>query len=407
MAILGAMHKLKQSSAVTPGPSASRRWVPFALGFRPFFLLAGFAGVLLMAIWPPVLQGRLAAPAHYAAIGWHGHEMLFGYAAAVIAGFLLTAVRNWTGQPTWTGRRLGLLALLWLAGRLLPWVQGVPVSLLITVDVAFLPLVALSLYRPLWQGQNRINRVFLPLLLLMGLANLLSHLQLLGWLAGLGDMRRVMLDLVLLLIALVGGRVMPFFTRSVLPGFEPTQRPWVERLTFVMLALIVLIDLAPALPGAVSGLPWLAFAMVQAIRLAGWFDARMFRLPVLWVLHSGYAWLVLGAVLNGLAAFGLFAPTSALHALTVGAVGVFTIGMMARVANGHTGRPIDVARVVTFAFLAMNAAALVRVFGTAQWDSHYVLWVDLSAALWVLGFVLFAWHYAPVLLRPRADGRPG
>jgi len=401
------MDKLKQSSDITPGPSSRPGWVPFALGFRPFFLLAGFAGALLMAIWPPVWQGRLAAPAHYAASAWHGHEMLFGYAAAVIAGFLLTAVRNWTGRPTWTGRRLGLLALLWLGGRLLPWAEGVPVSLLVTVDVAFLPLVALSLYRPLWDGQNRVNRVFLPLLLLMGLANLLSHLQLLDLFAGLGDMRRVMLDLVLLLIALVGGRVMPFFTRSVLPGFEPTQRPWVERLTFVILALIVLIDLAPPLPGAVSGLLWLAFAMVQAIRLAGWFDVRMFRLPVLWVLHAGYAWLVLGAMLNGLARLGLFASTSALHALTVGAVGVFTIGMMARVANGHTGRPIDVTRFITFAFLAMNAAALIRVFGTAQWGSHYLLWVDLSAALWVLGFVLFAWHYAPILLRPRVDGRPG
>jgi len=388
-------------------PSAASAWIPFALGFRAFFLLAGLSAILLMAVWLLIRHALSGLPAHYDPIAWHAHEMLFGYTAAVIAGFLLTAVRNWTGVDTWTGPRLALLALVWLLGRLLPWVPGVPVAVLIAVDAAFLPLVGLSLMRPLWQGQNRINRVFLPLLLAMGLANLLSHLQMLDLLGGLGDMRRVMLELILALIALVGGRVMPFFTRSVLPGFKFTQRLWVERLTLVSLTLIILGESAAILPGSLMPMLWLVFGASQAIRLAGWFDRRIFAIPVLWVLHVGYAWLVLGALLTALAGFSLFPSTSALHALTVGGVGVFTMGMMARVARGHTGRPIDVTRTITLAFLAMNLAALIRVFATAWIGSAYGVWVDLSGVLWVFGFTLFAWQYAPILLYPRVDGRPG
>ncbi len=403
------MEILNQPSMPSPRstPPVNNRWVPLALGFRPFFLLAGLAAVLLMALWLLIWRGRLTVPTHYDPVAWHAHEMLFGYTAAVIAGFLLTAVRNWTGVPTWTGPRLGLMALVWLLARLLPWFAGIPAWVLIAVDVAFLPLVALSLYRPLWQGQNRVNRVFLPLLLLMGLVNLLSHLQLLGLVTMAGDMRYVMLDLIVGIIALVGGRVMPFFTRSVLPGFEPVGRVWVERLTLATLVLVTLGDMLPSVPGWLQAVVWMAFALVQAVRLAGWFERRVFTIPVLWVLHVGYAWLALGGFLTGLADIGLFPPASALHALSVGGVGVFTIGMMSRVALGHSGRSIDVAKTIAFAFVAMNAAALLRVFGTAWLSGAYMLWVDLAGFLWVLGFALFAWYYTPILLRPRVDGEPG
>ncbi len=398
------MNALKQQSPVHPSPS---RWAPLALGFRPFFLLAAVAAVLAVAVWPFVWRGGFAPPAHYDPIAWHAHEMFFGYVSAVIAGFLLTAVRNWTGVPTWTGARLGMLALVWLAGRLAPWIPGIPVAVVLVVDVAFLPLIAISLARQLWQGKNRVNRVFLPLLLLMALANLLSHLQLLGQIDGPGDMRRVMLVLVLGLIALVAGRVIPSFTQNALPGFRPRARPWVERLTLVSLALLMLGEASALAPAPLTALLWLLFGASQAVRLGGWFDPRVLSIPVLWVLHVGYAWVVLGAMLTGLAAFGLFPPTAALHALTVGGIGVFTMGMMARVVRGHTGRPIDVTRLTTLAFVAVNLAALIRVFGTAWIENSYPFLVDLSGGLWVFGFALFAGNYVPMLLRARVDGKPG
>jgi uncharacterized protein involved in response to NO len=360
-----------------------------------------------MAVWPPLWRGQLSPPSLYDAIAWHSHEMLFGYSAAVIAGFLLTAVRNWTGVDTWTGPRLALLALVWLAGRLLPWVGGVPTSVVAAVDVVFLPLVAISLTRPLWAGQNRTNRLFLPLLCAMALANLLSHLQLAGLAIGFGDARRLMLELVLLVIVLVAGRVLPFFTQNVVPGFRSSTYGWIEKATYTILVLIAVLELVPLLPVSLSALLWIMFAMVQLLRLRGWFDGRVLKIPVLWVLHAGYAWLCLGALVTGLSGFGLFPPPAALHALTVGAVGVFTLGMMARVARGHTGRPIDVPAVVTAAFVLMNIAALIRVFGPAWLPDRYALWVDMSAGLWVLAFALFVWRYAPVLMRSRVDGKPG
>ncbi|MCB1801574.1 MAG: NnrS family protein [Gammaproteobacteria bacterium] len=401
------MDILKPSAPKPATGPAPPRWVPFALGFRPFFLLAALSALLLIALWPFVWQGVLTLPAHYDPINWHAHEMLFGYSVAVIAGFLLTAVRNWTGEATWTGQRLALLAAVWLLGRIMPWFPGIPLWLLITVDAAFLPLLAVSLVRPLWRGQNRSNRVFVPLLLLMGLAGLLSQLQMLGVVEGLGDMRRVMLQLILATIMLVGGRVMPFFTQNVLPGFTATQRPWVERITVASLALLVFSQTIGVVPDVWLGLFWLVFAGAQAIRLAGWFSPRVVGIPVLWVLHAGYAWLVLGSLLTALTLFGVFPAASALHALTVGAIGVFTLGMMSRVAHGHSGRPIDVSRPVAAAFVIMNLAAVIRVFGSTWPGDSYRLWIDLSAGLWVLCFALFAWHYVPILLRPRIDGRPG
>jgi uncharacterized protein involved in response to NO len=402
--MLRAMDSLRSA---TSSPPQITGWAPFALGFRPFFLLAAIAAVLLMVLWPAIWRGHLGSPSFYPAFAWHGHEMLFGYAAAVIAGFLLTAVRNWTGMPTWTGARLGLLALVWLLGRVLPWLPGVPAVLIIVVDVAFLPLVAISLFGPLWHGQNRTNRVFLPLLGAMGVVNLLSHLQLVGLAEGLGDPRRVMLDLVLMLIVIVAGRVLPFFTQNVVPGFRAKTRARVEQASFLTLGLIAFLELVPVLPAGVTGLLWLVFGAVQVARLSGWFDVRVFRIPVLWVLHAGYAWLCLGALLTGLSLFGLFPPPSALHAITVGGVGVFTLGMMARVARGHTGRPIDVPRAVAAAFVLANVAALIRVFGPALLPGQYALWVDSSVGLWVVSFGIFAWQYLPMLLRPRADGKPG
>jgi uncharacterized protein involved in response to NO len=365
------------------------------------------AAVVLMVLWPMVWHGGIRPPFHYDAITWHGHEMLFGYATAVISGFLLTAVRNWTGVDTWTGPRLGLLALVWLLGRLLPWVNGVPTIVLVVVDVAFLPLVAVSLVRPLWSGQMLINRVFVALLGVMALANLLSHMQMTGLESAFGDARRVMLDLVLLLIVLVAGRVLPFFTRNVVPGFQPVSRPWVEKGSMLLIGLIGFADLFPLLPLPFTAVLWLLFAVLQLLRLTGWFDRRVAKIPVLWVLHAGYAWLTLGSMLYGLSLFGLFPPSAALHALTVGAIGVFTLGMMARVTLGHTGRSIDVSLLIVGSFLLLNIGVMVRVFGPAAWPEQYAVWVDASAGLWVLAFSLFAYQYVPLLLRPRVDGKPG
>ncbi len=389
-----------------PISAARKRTSVLALGFRPFFLAAGLSAALAMAAWLALLQGGISLNGHYAAGLWHAHEMLFGYTAAVIAGFLLTAVRNWTGIDTPTGIALGALVGLWVAARIAPFLP-LPTMLVAVVDIAFFPAIALGLFQPLWQGKNRANRVFLVLLAAMTLAALLVQLQTLGIAEGTAARgTRLMLDSALLTLMIVAGRVMPFFTERAVPGSTPIARPWIERLTFTLATAGAIVNLV-APWSAPAGVIALALAATQALRLAGWHDRRVWGIPILAVLFAGYLWLVLGFALGGLAGLGLLPPFPSLHALTVGAVGVFTLGMMARVTLGHTGREMRSSPLTNIAFVLVNLAAVTRVGATLLFPAAYPNWVQISGLLWTLAFGLFLWIYAPMLVAPRPDGRPG
>jgi uncharacterized protein involved in response to NO len=389
-----------------PAAAVTGGWRPFGLGFRPFFLLAGLGGTVLMALWLWLWHAGRDPALYYGATGWHSHEMLFGYTMAVVGGFLLTAVRNWTGRPTPAGMPLALLALLWLAGRLAPWVPGLPNGVIAAVDTTFLPGLAIALAGPLWKGANKVNRVFLPLLLAMTAANGLVHADALGWFPGTATRGiRVMLDLVMLLLVFIGGRVIPFFTEKAVAAARPVRRQWVEASGFTLLLLAAAMDTAGG-GGPFPGIVFSGLALVQAVRLAGWYDRGIWRTPLLWVLFTGYGWLVAGLLLTGLARFGLLSPSLATHAVTVGGIGVLTLGMMARVALGHTGRPLRSSTAVNLAFVAVNLAAAVRVAGPWAFPAWYGIWIDLAGLFWMVGFAIFAAAYLPILLRPRVDGRP-
>ena len=377
-----------------------------ALGFRPFFLAAGVAAVLGVAVWLAILTGLWPQPGHLAGTVWHAHEMLFGYLGAVIAGFLLTATRNWTGMPTATGAALAALVGLWLAGRLAPWLDLPPLAIAL-LDLAFPPALALALWRPLWHGPNPVNRVFLLVFAGMTLAGALVHLDALGWLAG-GATRghRLMLDLVVLVMLLVTGRVMPFFIQSAIVQSRPRAFAWVERLTFgVAIGLLILDLVAPF--GRLAGGLAIALGLLQLIRMIGWHDRRIWTTPMLTVLYLGLIWLALGLVLDGLPAFTDLPPRGALHALTVGAIGVVTLGMMARVTLGHTGRPMRAGSLTLAAFVLVNLAALLRGLAPLIAPTGYQSWLMIGGFCWILAFGLFLWVHAPMLTRPRADGRPG
>ncbi len=378
-----------------------------ALGFRPFFLLAGLGAVALVLAWTLLWHRGLTPEAYYGRIGWHSHEMLFGYATAVVAGFLLTAVRNWTSIDTPVGAPLAGLALLWLAGRVLPWFPALPPLLIAVTDLAFLLLVALGLVRSLWGGRNRTNRWFLPLLLGMTGANALVHAQALGLGATLARAgTNLMLDLLILLVLWIAGRVMPFFTERAVAGSRPRVWPWVERATFALVLGLAAVRLVGA-PGGLVGTLAVLLALVQMVRLGGWYQRAIWGNPILWVLYTALGWLILGLVLEGAAAWGLGPSNLALHALTIGAIGTLTLGMMARVTLGHTGRAMGAAPAMTLAFVLLNVAAAARVFGPMVWPRVYPGWVLIAGLLWTLAFGLFLFVHGPMLLRPRVDGRPG
>lgn len=385
-------------------PKKSALW---ALGFRPFFLLAGIAGTVLVAVWAALFAAGWPATTYYGYIGWHSHEMVFGYAVAAIAGFLLTATRNWTGLPTARGPLLAGLALVWLAGRVLPLLPALPAPLVAAVDQAFLPLLALALAWPVVRAEHWKSLVFPLLLLALAGANLAIHLERLG--LAEGGARPALyagVDLVVILIALMGGRVIPFFTEKALDDVQPRTWPWVERAAIPSITILALAEAFYPQPAVVGGLAAVA-AAVNGIRFAGWLDRKVWSVPLLWVLHLAYGWLVVGFAMKAVAAFGGVSPLLALHALTAGGIGGATLGMMARVSLGHTGRPLDLPDGMAVAFGLLHLGAAVRVLAPLAWPSAYAGLVGLSGALWALAFLLFVLRYAPILYRPRVDGRPG
>ena len=382
--------------------------VVFNLGFRPFFLLSGVFAVILMALWAPAFTGGRALSTYYGQIGWHSHEMIFGYTVGVIGGFLLTAVSNWTERPTATGTSLAALLTVWLLGRILPFFSAtIPAWSISVVDLTFLPALTASIGLPLVRHGEKRNLLFLPLMLGFFVANLLVHLELLGLHSGVARHGIFLgLYLIILLIVLMGGRVIPFFTGRALPGVVIKRRPIIESLApLTVIAFVVAELLFPnsEVAGALAGLA----AIINGVRVISWYSHRYWKVPLLWVLHLGYAWIVVGFLLRAAASLGLIAAQFTIHAFTVGGIGVLTIGMMARVSLGHTARPLTVGSSVAVAFGLVNLAAVLRGLLPAIFPLWLSQLVILSGMLWIAAFLVFVIVYAPILTQPRIDGQPG
>lgn len=389
---------------------AQGRWPILALGFRPFFLLAAVFAAAAVPLWLLIYQGALDPVSHLPPTIWHAHEMMFGFAIAVIAGFLLTATSNWTGRRTASGLGLGALAALWLAGRIgIAAGDGAPSWLIIGIDVAFLPILAIVLAIPLLATGNRRNVVFPVVLLVLGALNLSIHLGAIGvldWDPARG--LRGAIDLVLLMIGVLGGRVIPSYTKNALPQARVSPCPKASVLALLSLAALAVAEIAignPIVTGAIA----LAAGIINALRMKGWGSLATLRTPILWILHVGYGWMAIGLILRGVAELTDIIPLDAgIHALTLGAISSMIIGMMSRVALGHTGRSIIPAPLTVAAYWLVNAAALLRVVFALTWnDDLRAASLVGSGALWSLAFVLFTIVYLPILSRPRADGRAG
>ena len=361
----------------------------------------------VVTLWLPYLFGHITLAGYFNPLHWHGHEMIFGYATAVIAGFLLAAVRNWTSIDTPSGTPLMLLVMVWLLGRLactLP--LGLPPVLIATIDLAFLPALMLALSGPLIRAKKFRNMVFLLILALLTLANLLMHLQALGLEASGGLGIKLGLGLIILVIVAMGGRVIPFFTRNPLPGMEPRIRPWVEVCAVAGVALLLLLELL-AIPSLYLAVLSLLVGAIQFIRLSGWYDQRIWSRPIIWVLHLAYASIALGFVFKGLALLDWLPSSSAIHALGFGGIGLITLGMMARVSLGHTGRMLELPALTVWGIRLLTLGAIIRFAATLLSNEQRMLLLIASAICWVLAFSAFFKDYAPMLIRPRIDGRPG
>ena len=377
-------------------------------GFRPFFLFAGIYAVIAMAAWMAWFgwNGENALGTDFPPFLWHAHEMLFGYATATLAGFLLTAAPNWTGAQPVSGGPLALLAGVWAAGRAAVWFSAfLPPVLVAAADLAFPALLFAFMVRALTGGSPR-HMVFLAVLALLFAANAMVHLERLGFsddTAAAGH--RLAFDVFILLIAVIGGRVVPAFTRGALAGeSDPLPpRPWLDGLAvFSVLAVLVADQLAPDQPAA-GGLA-LGAAAINGLRLIHWRGWRVLDQPIVWILHLGYAWLVVGLAFKGLAQLSdAVDGTTALHVLSIGAIGSMTLGVMTRAGLGHTGRALKVTPAITFAYLLLSAAAVVRVGGPMFLEEFRQAAMVTAGVGWCVAFAVFTRVYWPILTGPRVD----
>jgi uncharacterized protein involved in response to NO len=395
------------SRSLVHGAHAPRREAALpilAKGFRPFFLLAALHAVLFVPLWVLVLGGHVHVGGGLGSNVWHAHEMLFGFTSAVIAGFLLTAVTNWTGRETASGAPLAGLCLLWLAGRVLSLMGH---GFAAIADGAFFLGLCFAIGRPIVLARSKRNYLFPVLILALFFADAWLHFGATGS-AGpglrLGPLRAV--DAVVVMMILVTARIVPMFTRSGLDDQSVHSSPRLDWLAVggaVMLAILGAANLDErwlSLLALATGV--LAFARAHA-----WRGHRTLRVPLLWILHAGHAFIGLGLVLRGLSGTLGVVPTSMwTHCLTAGGIGSLTLGMMSRVTLGHTGRMLAAPRPVAWGFVATVLGAVLRVV-SPLFPALQLTLLSIAGMLWALGFLAFVLWQSPMLVAPRVDGRPG
>jgi len=376
----------------------------FRLGFRPFYLLAAAFAAISIPLWLARYFGWASALEHVD-LNWHMHEMVFGFALAVIIGFLFTAGRNWTGLWTPRGSHLAALAAVWLAGRA-AMLFAPPVAAAI-VDVLFLPLAAWPLYRVLRRSGNKRNMFLVGLLALLTAANAAFHLARLGWIpiSTVAPIHAAILVIVMI-ESVIGGRVIPGFTANAIAGLNPVIDPRRDKITIVLTALASLAWMVQVLPPFTASLAFAA-ACSQALRIAGWKSPYTLKNPLLWILHVSYAWIPLGFVLLAAAALNLVAASAAFHVLTVGSMAGLIIGMITRTALGHTGRPLKAGRWELAMYLLIQLGVVTRFLAAIDVMDLRTHMLACSAVSWSAAFLLYLAIYGRYLSSPRVDGREG
>jgi len=379
-----------------------------ALGFRPFYAVAGIFATVAVGYWLFAYRGALPPGNYLNGIFWHGHEMVFGFAIAVMSGFLLTAVRNWTGLPTPTGFSLAALVLLWILARVLV-ITG-PAMLAALADVLFIPALMIAIAVPIFRSRNRRNYKVVLLLGLLAVSHVVYHMAFLGSFPSWLNHTSVILaiELITIIYALVAGRVIPAFTRNAIPGSDPRHAMWLEVLSFGSLILIAAATVASdwvTVPAMLSMTLFVVAAVAHLFRLALWQPQVTLANPLLWMMPVSYSWLPAALLLRALAP--TIGDQAWIHALTTGAISGLMLAMMMRSTLGHTGRPLIASRFDISAFLVLQLAAISRVVSAFVPAAAHGKLVVVSGLLWLLAFAAFLLRYLPMLTQPRIDGRPG
>ncbi|WP_068546143.1 NnrS family protein [Thalassotalea crassostreae] len=394
--------------------SAENKITPFLrLGFRPFFLLGAIFSILSLMIWGLYLSGYLTIDLYGGGHWWHIHEMFYGFACAIIVGFLLTAVGNWTGQRGLNGNKLLFLVLLWLLGRLVllfPQIFGSLASAII--DISFMPLAAYFLALPIIKVKNTRNLFFIPIFIVFTVFNIQFHLVAHG--SNSLNMLATsygMMMMVTLVMSVMAGRVTPMFTANGTQTSKVEPIIALEYATNTSIALIALsFFIHPwfSMPEIVLAILFFTAGLTQMLRWLRYKPWITFGVPLLWSLHSALMFIWIGLIALGIAYFSAdIAKNHLWHILTIGGMAGLILAMIARVSLGHTGRPLKPAKLMSVAFAFISLAALVRTLGPVLDASRSVTYFNVSILCWTIAFGCFVIIYAPMLTSARKDGRPG
>jgi uncharacterized protein involved in response to NO len=392
-------------SEVKAAAEKPKGWPLLRLGFRPFYAGGALAAAFLIPLWVLMFMGGVSWTPAVPALLWHAHEMLFGFAVAIIVGFLMTAGKNWTGLATPRGPALGALVLLWFVARLAA--LGNSALVYAVLDTALLPIVAGVFVALLLRARNFRNLPLAAMLMLLAVVNVCFHLAANGVLAvSVLTPLYAGLALIITIEAVIAGRVIPAFTMAANPGLRLQASLWLERSTLGLTALGLLCWVF--FPAGWVGASVLALAAVlHGQRLWGWRPTLTVGRPILWILHAAYAWIPVGLLLLALAQLGIVAISAGVHALAVGATGGLIIGMVTRTARGHTGRPLVVSRGEVAAYVLVMFAAVARVLLPLLAPALYLPALVLAAVMWSLAFVIYLWLFMPWLMQTRLDGKDG
>ena len=398
-----------------PKKNIKRKFVLFAYGFRPFFLATGLYAVISMIPWFSFLFDENSIFKEALTVSeqptiWHSHEMLFGFVTAAIAGFLLTAVPNWTGCKPQKGAPLVFLSLVWLLGRIGFWTMH-QIPFLYHIDLLFFPMLAIIKAPPLIKAGKPQNMAFLVILLVLFICNAVVHYGLANSnyeVARTG--MNIAIYIVIILIGIIGGRIIPGFTKNSLrrDNISENIRSYLLLDKAILLG-VLMVGTSEIIFGLNKfiGILSLVVGILHFTRLSFWQGWKTFHEPLLWVLHIGYMWLPMGFLLKGLSAFNLVDYNIATHCFTAGLMGLMILGVMTRASLGHSGRELKVSRLTILSYICILLAVLFRTILPALNLVEYMTAIKLSALLWIAGYVVFLVVYAPILLLPRVDGRDG
>lgn len=381
------------------------------LGFRPFFLAASLFAIVAMIVW--TASYSFSVEFYFSPLSpniWHAHEMIFGYTMAVIAGFLLTAIKNWTGEEVLRGKSLALLLSLWVIARILP-LSGlvIPIEILALVDVAFLLILSIVCLLPVLKVKQYKQAGIISKIFLLMICNVFFYLGVMGvvdegiqW--GLYSALYMIIALVLVMMR----RVMPMFIKSGVDGeVKFTNRAWVDNSSLILLLCLWVADVFTVYDQFVAATAVL-LTILHMIRLSGWYTRRVWSKPLVWILVVAYSFIIVGFALIAASVYLDVSPFLSTHAFTVGAIALVTIGMMSRVSLGHTGRSVFEPPVAVFwSLLILTLAAVVRVIFPLFNMDLYVYWIGISQLMWIVAFAVFVYVYAPMFLSARVDGKDG